>query len=708
MHSRAPAGRQIRSVIITTALFVFVAVLLGWLGASVISHMRDAANVIDDGRAVRAAEAAVKAVEKRLASTVQDNAVWTEAYEAITQGDAKTWAYENWGETSQDYPLYDGVILTAADAEKSIISAYLKGQEFEPLSYLGQGLLQQIERASIVRSVAATSFFRADGETVLVASQAVQPFSENVTDSAYATLSFLKIVTPEVIDTMAADHQLEGLRLETGSPEKLLSIPLNDLQGAEVARLSWPSQQPGAKIFSEVYPTIAASAVVLVLYLVSVLAAGGAETRRLRKMAELAHQKATHDSLSGLHNRFGLLEALNHLLVSGNRPPLVLHLLDLDGFKAVNDAWGHAVGDQLLTLVADRLRTVHGEVTHVARLGGDEFALVQVGQTDPAKIGALVLDIFRSPFLIGGRTIEVGASVGIAVEGAGNGAQDLLHRADLALYEAKGAGRGQAVHYDQQLDRQREEVAALEQDLRQALERDEIQPFFQPLARAATGEVLGVEALARWLTPHRRIGPDEFIALAERCGLIDMLGKQMLRKSIREAKLWPHLNLSVNVSPLQLCNPNFSSEVKALLGDEDFDPRRLTLEITEGVLMSNPDHARRSIDALRAIGVRFALDDFGCGYASIGTLREFGFDRMKIDRSLVTAAHRDRKGLEILRATISLAEALEIPVTAEGIETADQANVVRAAGCDQLQGYMIGRPMPANELNAFLAEQAAA
>jgi predicted signal transduction protein with EAL and GGDEF domain len=308
--------------------------------------------------------------------------------------------------------------------------------------------------------------------------------------------------------------------------------------------------------------------------------------------------------------------------------------------------------------------------------------------------------MLAAPFEIGGRTIEIGASIGIASVGnEAVTALELMRRADIALYSAKESGRGRAVSFAPELDVDRQLLSELEEKLRNAIADKQITVAFQPLFDAQSGELRGVEALARWLQPTGSVSPDVFIPLAERSGLIDVLGFDVLSVAIDHAKQWPNLGLSVNVSPVQLRNPHFSGDVAALLRSKEFEPARLTLEITEGVLMSNPEQAKRSIDALKDVGIKFALDDFGCGYASIGALRQFGFDRMKIDRSLVTALDGEDPVGAVLKATISLATALNIPVTAEGIETERQAETLRRSGCDQLQGFLLGKPMKADELD---------
>jgi len=662
------------------------------------------ANEIDDARAERAARAAIAALATQLDATTKDNAVWDDAYTAIGSPSAADWAYENWGKTSADYPLYDGAIVIGPDGRA--ISAYSKGNPFQPLEYFGKAFDRQIKAAARPQSTPLLNFFRTETGIALVATLAIQPFEATAELPKLSVLSFYKELTPAVIDTLSDEHELEGLRLQSTPEPGLLNAAIKDIDGAPIAYLVWPSKAPGSAVFHKVYPYVAAAAGILVLFLGGVLLAGASETRRLRRLAEAARIEANHDSLSGLLNRHGLLNRLEQSDSSG--PAVSLYLIDLDGFKAVNDAWGHAVGDELIHIVAKALQRCHPEILASARLGGDEFALLQFGSASDREIEESILRLFVDPFKIGGRTIEVGASIGIAARTGSVTPLELLRRADMALYRAKENGKGQAVAYDVELDRERQRLAELESELRSAISDGVIEPVFQPLVCASRGTIIGLEALARWRNIAGEISPEVFIPLAEKSGLIDALGVHMLRTSISHAKNWPQLSLSVNVSPIQLCNPGFAAQVTAVLQELAFDPNHLTLEITESVLMTNPDQARRSIDQLRQIGIKFALDDFGCGYASIGALRQFGFDRMKIDRSLVAGLEEGANGVDVLRATVALAIALDIPVTAEGIETRRQAEILRDSGCDQFQGYLVGKPMSAGEVQDRLRQEAAA
>ncbi|MBY3180709.1 bifunctional diguanylate cyclase/phosphodiesterase [Rhizobium laguerreae] len=704
------AGRYVRtqtsSIIATTVFFLVVALVLTGLMAHVVVTMTRSANEIDDARASRAARAAIGAFVGRLSATTTDNAIWDDAYSAASSSAAADWAYENWGKTSEDYALYDGAIVIGPD-RSSIVSAYAKGKPFQPGTFFGDVFYQQINAAAAPARAPVVNFIKTESGIALIASQAIQPFEDAPKLPKFSVLSFYKEFTSEVIDTLSNEHELEGLRLETTPKPEFLNTPITDMEGTVIGYLVWPSKAPGSAVFHQVYPYIAAAIVILALFLIGVLLVGASEARRLRQLAQAAIFEADHDSLSGLLNRHGLLNLLEELENSTSSPHR-LYLVDLDGFKAVNDAWGHAVGDDLIRLVAKALTACHPEIIAAARLGGDEFALVHVGSATCGEMEKTILALFAEPFKIDGRTIEVGASIGAAARSGDVQSLELLRRADMALYRAKANGKGQAIEYDPELDRERQRVAELEGLLKNAISSGAIEAVFQPLVSASTGVVTGLEALARWRTATGNISPEIFIPLAERCGLIDALGVHMLRTSIEHAKSWPDLALSVNVSPIQLCNPEFAAEVISVLQELDFNPNRLTLEITEGVLMTNPDQARRSIDQLKHVGIKFALDDFGCGYASIGALRQFGFDRMKIDRSLVSALDEGANSADVLRATISLATALRIPVTAEGIETARQAAILRDAGCDQLQGYLIGKPMSAYDISSRLEEESAA
>jgi EAL domain-containing protein (putative c-di-GMP-specific phosphodiesterase class I) len=292
--------------------------------------------------------------------------------------------------------------------------------------------------------------------------------------------------------------------------------------------------------------------------------------------------------------------------------------------------------------------------------------------------------------------------------GGAVGREELVRRADLAMYKAKEAGRARMTLYDPAMDADREERNALELDLRLAIEGGDLTLAYQPLIDAASHEMTGVEALVRWNRPgHGPVSPEVFIPVAETSGLIEALGLFVLRKACETAKQWPELRISVNVSPGQFRNPAFTDYVRYVLRQTDIEAKRVTLEVTEGYMIQNPQRTRQSIERLKTLGVTIALDDFGSGFSSIGYLRQFGFDRIKVDRSLVMQIQESDSQREMLQATIALARSLDIPVTAEGIESEEQAITVRLFGCDTLQGYFFGRPMQADQITARLLEMRA-
>ena len=691
---RRPASR-VKRVALATFIFTTVVCILAALVFFAVAEMRDEANEIDDARAVHAARAAIRSFQSRLGSTVRDNAIWDDAYAHIGSADGAAWAYENWGKTSEDYPLYDVAIVLTPD--KGVLSAYKKGNEFAPFSYFGTGLSQLAADAGQAGKKTVSTFIATTDGIYLASAGAIQPYAGMTEGDKFSTLIFAKLLSKEVVAQLDDTFDIKGLHLVASPDHQQLSTPLLGKDGRAVGYFEWPSRMPGTAIFQVVRPYLFAAGAVLVIFSIAIVSTGASAVRALQRDGAAAKHKASHDTLSGLLNRAGLIEAID--TTNGATSRIALGLIDLDGFKGVNDAWGHAVGDELIRLVADRLTSALPRASAVARLGGDEFAFL-IEASEIADASTALVRAMQLPFRLGGRTIEVGASIGTSffesdvVDGF-----ELLRRADLALYRAKEDGRGRVVKFAPNLDIERIERSALEEKLRDALTKQQIYPVFQPLVDAGTGELRGVEALARWTPETGPVSPEVFIGVAERAGLIDELGRNMLRMSMEAAGAWPGIGLSVNVSPLQLKNPDFAGQVEHILNDMSFDPKRLTLEITEGVLMSNPEQANRTINRLKAFGIKFALDDFGCGYASIGALRQFGFDRMKIDRSLVVAL-KDERGAGILDATLSLAKALDIPVTAEGVETQEQADTLLSYGCDQLQGYLVGKPMDAEQLEA--------
>jgi diguanylate cyclase (GGDEF)-like protein len=427
-----------------------------------------------------------------------------------------------------------------------------------------------------------------------------------------------------------------------------------------------------------------------------------------RQSLERVTYLARHDTLTGLANRAHFAELLDESLAGG--APAVL-CIDLDRFKAVNDLFGHATGDQLLRAVAVRLKQASDSDCRPGRLGGDEFAVIVPGPDAARRAERLAREVINrlsQPFMLDGRAGHIGASIGIAVSPTdGVEASSLLHNADLALYRAKAQGRGRLCFFEAEMDRAARERRALEADLRTALLNDEIELHYQPLASIDAGRVSGFEVLARWYHPeHGVIAPAHFIPIAEECGVIVEIGLHILRRAMQEAAGWsPLLNIAVNLSPLQVVHSDFASDVEALLKETGLAPERLELEITEGLLLRDTERALMILARLRALGVRISMDDFGTGYSSLSYFRQFPFDKVKIDQSFVREMTESRQALAIVQAIIGLGRGLGMPVVAEGVETRAQLDSLQAEGCAEVQGFFVGPPQPIEDYRHLVASK---
>ena len=420
------------------------------------------------------------------------------------------------------------------------------------------------------------------------------------------------------------------------------------------------------------------------------------------KIEYMAH----HDALTDLANRVLLNERLEQAL--GRRihceELVAVHHLDLDQFKAVNDTFGHPAGDKLLKIVADRLRGIVRESDTIARMGGDEFVIVQAPITDPAAATSLAqraIALMSEPFELDGHQAVIGASVGIAV-GPGDGLRPdrLLRNADLALYRAKGDGRGTFRFFEPAMDLQMQTRRIMEQDLRKALPDGEFELYYQPVINLASNAISGFEALIRWNHPQKGlVAPAAFIPLAEEIGFIVPMGEWVIRQACATAAQWPgDLHVAVNISAVQFRNPGLMQVIVGALAASGLQPTRLEIEITETVLLQNKETTLAVLHQLRSLGIRIAMDDFGTGYSSLTYLQSFPFDKIKIDRSFVKDITENTGSLNIVRAVAALANGMGMTATAEGVETEEQLNRISAEGCTEMQGYLFSKPLPAAEI----------
>lgn len=461
-----------------------------------------------------------------------------------------------------------------------------------------------------------------------------------------------------------------------------------------------------------------------------------------RRAEEKIRYLAYFDSVTGLPNRSLLRQMFNHTVTNAKRynRQFALLFLDLDHFKKINDTLGHDAGDDLLRIVAERLKSClrgsdrvskfEGEHKHdtfpgtvlggdlVTRLGGDEFVIllseVQCSE-NAALVARRISDTMAEPVSLAGQTIFVTSSVGIALYPIdGQDFDSLLKKADAAMYHAKENGRNCSKYFTHSLNEHAQKRFALENELRQAIENQELVLHFQPQVSLKQDSVVGVEALVRWQHPTRGLlAPGEFISIAEEMGLINAIGDWVLKNAFAQAAAWrksrrADLKMSINLSPPEFTQPKLVENVSSLLTEHDLDPEFIELEMTETLLLEDEKACVTTLRALNEMGVKVALDDFGVGYSSLGHLKGLPLSSLKVDRSFVAGLNTDRGNNAIVRAVIGLAHSLGLIAVAEGVETGDQLRFLHANDCDQVQGFLFSRPLPARELEAWYLDRTAA
>jgi len=657
------------------------------------------------------------------------SAIWDDAVTALRAGD-DVWIAANLAEWMSEYFGHHNVYVLNAD--DSVMRAVENGtrmpaETFEPyrpvLEPLVRTLRQQMAAASAGQADSTESIRGLDVQdevklpdgTVGIASIVPvipsTPAVRQAPGTEYLLVS-IRVLDQKLSDTIGGKFFLAGLGFRPEMPASLVGpvVAVHNDAGETLGYFSWSPFRPALALLREMYPAMAVAALGGVLLLVFLI-------RRLRRTSTMLEESegnatflAFHDPLTGLPNRALFVDRLNQAFANARSSgkAFALHSIDLDRFKPINDTMGHPAGDELLRQVAARLKALTAEIDTVARVGGDEFSIIQVGLQQPEDVVLLAQQIIAElerPFNLSGQEALVGGSVGVAISQDGSGdADDLLRQADVALYEVKTSGRGRYQMFAGNLDLAVQERRSIELDLRAALAGEPgLELVYQPIYSANGGEIVGAESLVRWNNPRRgRLSPATFIPLAEERGLIDQLGLWVLREACAFTVTSPLPWVAVNVSPLQFRSERFADYVFRILREVGLEPERLEIEITEGLLLQNSPEVQATLNKLRASGVRVALDDFGTGYSSISYLRTHGVDKLKIDQSFVVQLGKDEEIGKIVRCIIDLAAAMRMKVTAEGVETVDQADLLRAMGCDQLQGFLLSRPVAAATVGSLI------
>lgn len=691
-----------------------------------------------DGDALRHEQALVaRGMESKIADVervISPQVVWDDAVRHLDNRFDLGWTAENIGAYLTGQAGFDRIFVVDGDNRALFNARFGRPAEaadyqryaatFAPL--IAKVRAAEAARPRVTRSstdgglvstpIHASAVESLNGEAHIVTVSLVQPdFGKALTRQTRAPIVVTVLRLDAVfLEAFANRFLLTAVHLHQGdaTQEKgYAHVPLRDHAGKIVATLDWAPPHPGQRLLRR--------AVTPILLVVGGLAGVAfLFARRNRRIAEglvaseaRAKHMAMHDALTGLPNRVLYEERMRQAVdgLSRRRGAMAVLAIDLDRFKAVNDTHGHAAGDELIQLIAARLAGLCRASETLARLGGDEFGVV-AADIDPKGAAALaerLVAAMGAPVDLSCGTVFVGGSVGVAIiepEEACLGAVEAARRADVAMYRAKEEGRGRYCFFESEMDAALKARRGLEADLRAALQDGGVWVAYQPQVDS-TGKVLGVEALARWTHPQKGpISPAAFVPLAEDCGLIDALGRRIMRQAFADSLRWKGLKVAVNVSALQMRQAGFPELVAAILDETGARAHTIELEITEGALLGDDQATHDAIRRLREMGFSLALDDFGTGYSSLSYLRRYPIDKIKIDRSFIAPLGGDKEAGAVVAAIVRLAKALNLSVTAEGVETNQQREQLQAIGCVQAQGFLFSAPVPAEAIDAIVSE----
>jgi diguanylate cyclase (GGDEF)-like protein len=689
--------------LISTGAVIFYA--LGKLASEV--------NNIDLALTRQSARAAITAFETRLKENLEDYANWDDAALKLYSVPDPEFVGDILKDVTEARMVFDTAFLI--DENGRDLAAFKDGQAIGMTSnrYFGPAL------AAMMRVFSTDSMEYRDTSGLImtpagiaaVAVGLVVPYSSDVQIPAgqKRILLIAKHLTAGNIERLRNEFVIPGLDRITNERRVEYTVPLIDPLGVTIGSLGWTKRSPGTVALSKISPAVWLILAILSAVTCGIIIFACINVRHAYRSRLKAEHAASHDFLTGLPNRAALKAIFDE---RGNTNALENHntaivFFDLDGFKQVNDAYGHDIGDRLLRACGAGFSYLIGNKGTLGRVGGDEFAVLLQGPDahgEATRLAERFISFLREPFIFDGREIKISTSVGIA---CGHARQvmieELLRRADIAMYQAKKEGGNRVASYNADIDMKLKEKVELAAALREALKTRQISVAYQVVVEAQTQRRCAVEALARWILPDgTAVPPDLFGPLAEENGLIEELSDHVLRQACFSAGRWNDLILSVNVSPVQFHNSRFDEIVAGILRDTGFPPERLDLELTERHLVGDPDKTLLTMTRLRELGISMSLDDFGTGYSSIGYLKRFRFDRLKLDQSICSEVVRDPNAQQMIQGTIAIAKSLGLAVTAEGVENAHQAQFLRLAGCRWLQGFFFGQALSAQEFDDML------
>lgn len=640
---------------------------------------------------------------------------WGPFEQHLAEGNSSRWLDENIGLWL--YEMFGHQLILVLDQQNQIVRVWREGQPVSAPE--NDPLIGEVLQSTLVNDPARqdnADYARVTNRAAALAVGNIQRESNALPRFRLVSLKFLD---DGYLAGLAERNQLQGLHFSDGTPQAGTGARylLIAQAGEAVGYLNWIPSRPGAQMLRTIGPStgLAVLAIsLLCLYMVRRLWNSSVNLSqsmlRLGASEAQAQHLAFHDVLTGLPNRALVEDRLTQALALATRHDqrVALLLIDLDRFKTINDNHGHHAGDELIIAVAQRLSRIVRASDTVGRIGGDEFIVVMPDVDNIGQVHSLaqrIIDELSEPFTLFGSDIWSGASIGLALAPKdGVDRLELMRKADIALYEAKSGGRGTYRQFERAMDESVQTRQTIAADLRTALHtRQGLEVWYQPLMDIGGQQMVGIEALLRWHHPTRGlIAPGEFIAIAEETGLIIPLGEWVLAEACVTQQRFPELLMAVNVSPVQFRSTGFVERVMAIVSQNGGDPKRLELEITEGVLIEDEREARAIIVELRDAGFRVALDDFGTGYSSLNYLSNFPVDKIKIDRSFTQSLGVAENSVAIVESVVKLGHAMGLMVTAEGVETPGQMSALADAGCNQLQGYLFSQAVPADQLSALM------
>ncbi|MGN6487000.1 MAG: putative bifunctional diguanylate cyclase/phosphodiesterase [Devosia sp.] len=714
--TRTGSGRSF-SLVVLGSVFVVFAATAALLGGFVFWSSGEVDNAGVDRQATRI----VRALSQQLAQVSHDQksvAVWDGTLSAVTRRDL-TWLNHNVGRQMASYFQHSASYILEADGRP--LYAAQGGRRVDAASYgevapviapMLDELRSKTRRgyADIPPSIA--DFVVLDGGPAIVGvfpivsadGDGERPGEEPI------LVSVIRLDLNYELG-MIDRYMLEAGRFTTKpGGNGLAALPVTNRAGRIIAFYEWQPYLPGSELLRQTTPALAGGFAVLGLVVALLLYRLWRSSRALESKRIDAERQAMEDPLTHLPNRLSFEQQFDGLIREPqlSRPLPRLLMLDLDRFKQVNDTLGHHAGDDLIRAVGERLRYVVGPDAVLARLGGDEFAILCMDSVSEPQVMELcrrIIEAIARPFRINGNEAFVGVSIGVVMARAHDrNRHELTRKADIALYEAKSSGRNRAAIYEESMNELVQTRHSIEAELREALKADDqLWVAFQPLFGRKEDEIVGAEALVRWTHPRRGpVSPMDFVPIAESSGLIETLGDFVLRRACEMGARWPGHTIAVNISPAQMRNPTLAERIFAMLGETGMRPEDLEIEITESILLDDGPAIADAIRSLREAGIKIALDDFGTGYSSLNYLKRYPVDRIKIDRSFISQLSSGSASTAIVQALVTLAHALDIEVTAEGVETDEQYRVLASMGCNTFQGYRFSLPLHPDALDALL------